>query len=59
MKRDSVVALCRPCHSSYDAYELDLLDYLTLDEQLEAVRVLGSIARAFRRLAPLAFRELN
>ena len=42
----SVVGLCRRDHVAYDSHELDLLPYLTLDEQLAAVRAAGSIARA-------------
>ena len=50
---DSTVPLCRPHHTAYDAHELDLLPYLTLDEQAEAVRIVG-IERARKRLAPTA-----
>ncbi len=36
--RDSVVPLCRSCHAQYHAHRLDLLPYLFLPEQVEAVR---------------------
>lgn len=48
MGPDSVVGLCRRCHTAYDAHELDLLAHLTLDEQLAAVYAAGSIARALQ-----------
>lgn len=51
---DATVPLCRTCHRNYDAFRLDLIPYLTKDEQAEAVRVLG-IERARRRLAPSAY----
>jgi hypothetical protein len=51
-----VVPLCGPattsstCHGQFDAGTLDLLPYLSLDEQLEAVRALGGIEAARRRI---------
>lgn len=47
---DSIVPLCPSCHRAYDDLELDLIPYLTKNEQAEAVRVLG-IERARRRLS--------
>lgn len=46
---DSVVPLCPAAHREYDAYRLDLLPFLTLDEQADAVRRVG-IVRALARL---------
>ena len=46
MSSHSVVGLCRRCHIAYDSHELSLLEHLTLDEQLTAVRAAGSIERA-------------
>jgi len=50
----STVPLCRTCHTAYDRpppgqTRLDLLPFLTYEEQAEAVRVVG-IERARRRL---------
>lgn len=45
----AVVPLCRTCHTAFDSHRLDLLPFLTYEEQAEAVRVLG-IERARRRL---------
>ena len=46
MGADAVVGLCRRCHTLVDSHQLDLLPYLTLDEQVHAVRMAGSIERA-------------
>ena len=57
---DLIVPLCAVikggpgCHDLYDAHELDLLPYLTIDEQVALVRAAGSIARAYRRSTPLS-----
>lgn len=40
--------LCRPCHTAYDAGRLDLLPYLTREEQAYAVELVG-LYEAFRR----------
>ncbi len=37
----ATVPLCRSCHQRYDARELDLLPYLTKDEQAHAVGLVG------------------
>jgi hypothetical protein len=50
VRRESVVPLCQFCHIQYDARRLDLLPYLFLPEQLDAVRAAGGIERAHRRL---------
>ena len=46
-----VVPLCRLCHNAYDegTPQLDLLPYLTLEEQAHAVGHLG-LTRALRRI---------
>lgn len=52
---DRIVPLCSRikgglgCHDEYDAHELDLLPYMTTDEQVAMVRAAGSISRAYRR----------
>lgn len=45
----AVVPLCQNCHLAYDAHKLDLLPYLTNEEQASAVAAVG-IVRAVRRL---------
>lgn len=47
---DAIVPLCRTHHGEYDAHRLDLLPYLTLEEQLQAVRDAGGLEAARRRL---------
>lgn len=50
MGADNIVPLCGDqCHPAYDRHELDLLPYLTLPEQVAAVRQAGGIALAYRR----------
>lgn len=44
-----IVPLCPACHMRYDGRALDLLPYLTYDEQAAAVEHLG-IIRAMHRL---------
>ena len=52
---DAIVPLCSRikggagCHDAYDAYQLDLLPYLTTAEQVALVRYAGSIQRAYDR----------
>jgi len=52
---DAIVPLCSRikggigCHDDYDTHRLDLLPYLTTDEQVALVRYAGSIERARRR----------
>ena len=43
-----IVPLCGPCHRNYDARSLDLLPYLTHEEQAAAVEHVGIIG-ALRR----------
>ena len=51
MSADNIVPLCRDCHTEYDQHRLDLLPFLTLPEQIAAVRQAGGIALAYRRTA--------
>lgn len=50
-----IVPLCGPatdfdtCHGKYDRHELDLLPYLDIEEQTQAVRDAGGIVTAYRR----------
>ena len=53
---DSIVPLCSVDHRAYDARELDLLPYLTTEEQARAVLDAGSLTLAFRRTAPTSYR---
>jgi len=46
MGAEAVVGLCRRCHTKYDSHQLDLLPHLTLDEQVHATRMAGSLERA-------------
>jgi hypothetical protein len=52
---DAIVPLCSRikgglgCHDAYDGHELDLLPYLTTDEQVCLVRYAGTIERARHR----------
>lgn len=50
VRPDSVVPLCELCHRSYDAGTLDLRGFLTLEEELDAVRSAGGLEAATRRL---------
>lgn len=55
---ETVVPLCGPfgdsqaCHTRVDRGEIDLLPYLTVEEQARAVSDLGGIELARKRLAP-------
>ncbi len=55
---DRVVPLCGPstdprsCHGAQHAKRLDLLRFLTLDEQIQAVADAGSLSRAYTLLMP-------
>ena len=59
--RDRIAILCGPfpsgCHGDYDNKRLDLLPYLTLAEQVQAVRDAGGIDAARRRLCPTEYVE--
>jgi hypothetical protein len=45
---DSIVPLCRMHHEQYDAHRLNLLPYLTLEEQADMARCVG-LERAINR----------
>ena len=54
---DRIVPLCSEetngrCHRRYDAHELDLLPYLTAEEQAQAVLDAGSVGLALKRISP-------
>ncbi len=51
VRRESIVPLCSADHRAYDTHRLDLLPFLFLPEQIEAVRAAGGIAAAYRRLS--------
>jgi 5-methylcytosine-specific restriction endonuclease McrA len=42
----NIVSLCRRCHTAYDSHELDLLPYLTVDEQAHACKVARGLESA-------------
>ena len=51
VRRESIVPLCQFCLSQFHAHRLDLLPFLFLPEQIEAVRAAGGIEAANRRLS--------
>lgn len=44
----NIVPLCRRCHTMFDSSDLELLPYLSLEEQQHAVALVG-IAEAYKR----------
>lgn len=50
---DRVVPACSKHHRAYDAGELDLVEFLSTEEQVQAVADAGSIVAALRRTAPV------
>ena len=58
---DRIVPACGPfpagCHGDIDMRRINLLHYLTLSEQLQAVKDAGGIEAARIRLAPVEHRE--
>lgn len=56
VKPESVVPMCAHCHRHYDAGQLDLLPYLHLSEQVQAVIDLLGIENARVRLSPSLYR---
>lgn len=48
---DAVIPLCRACHGLAHAGKLDLLPLMTVQEQVFAVRNVGSIAYAYEILS--------
>ena len=54
---ESVVPLCPDHHRSYDAREIDIVQYLETPEQVRAVEDTGSLLSALARVAPNWMRE--
>lgn len=54
---DEGIPLCLDCHTEFDRHNLDILELLTLDEQLALVRNAGSIERARQRVLPSEYRK--
>lgn len=58
---DRIFPGCGPfpegCHGDVDMRRINVLPYLTLDEQIQAVKDAGGIAPAMMRLAPVDHRE--
>lgn len=52
---DSVLPLCRAHHESYHRRELDVLPYLTIEEQHVAVDQANGIYSAYRKTCPATF----
>ncbi len=54
---DRIVPLCGPfpegCHGDVDYNRVNLVHYLTIDEQVQAVKDAGGIAPAWVKLAPV------
>jgi hypothetical protein len=48
---DSVIPLCSDDHRALHERRLDLLPYMTLEEQIEATRAAGGIYSAYERLS--------
>lgn len=55
VRPDSVLPLCRRHHKLYDTHNVDVLQVLTIDEQVRAVLDLDGIELARRRTAPTAY----
>lgn len=60
---DSIIPLCGDfsplkCHSAFDAHALDVLEFLTPAEQVQAVRDAGGIESARRKTAPSLYKIL-
>jgi hypothetical protein len=53
---DSIVPLCRKHHQLFDAHQLDLLGYLTVVEEMRAVKDAGGLENARVRVCPSAYR---
>ena len=54
---DAVIPLCVHCHQEQEAGDISILQVLTYEEQLYAVKCLGSIEAARRKLDPLDYRR--
>jgi len=55
---ERIIPLCPDHHRQYDAHSLDILGYLAIEEQVQAVIDAGGIEQARRRLAPSAYLEV-
>ena len=54
---DNIICLCAHCHRDrFDMGRLDILEYLTIEEQVHVVKVMGGIENARMRLAPLDYK---
>lgn len=51
VKPESIIPLCRSCHEQYDSRRLDILAYLFLPEQVNAVEAAGGIYAANERVS--------
>jgi hypothetical protein len=55
---DRVILLCGPatttstCHGMYDGHRLDILKYLSVEQQVQAVADASGIGLALRRISP-------
>lgn len=47
---DICIPLCVDHHTRFDRHELDILPYLSLDEQVATVKAAGGIQRAYDQL---------
>lgn len=54
-----ICPLCPDDHAAFDAHRLDLLGYLTADEQVYVVEAMFGIENARIRLAPSAYRKVG
>lgn len=54
---ENIIPLCSHHHHLLDSGQLDVLAYLTIEEQVHVVKTLGGIDMARRRLAPLDYQE--
>lgn len=53
----NIVGLCWTCHTAFDEHRMDLLGYLDVDEQANAVLECGGIENARQRLAPSLYEK--
>lgn len=62
---DSIVPLCGPfgdsnsCHTLYDHHSLDILPYLTLQEEMQAVKDASRLSGSKRKGLALAYKRLT
>lgn len=55
---DNILPMCASCHRRFDAHMVDVLEYLTVEEQVHVVRALGGIENARMRLAPMDYKPV-